>query len=100
MCGAQNPSGHHVITQQQLRKLDGMDDPIHSESILWDRRNLLALCDRCHARHHSKYLPVPMAKVLQHCPEIVAFAAENGLTWYLSREYGPTRPRSVSGGFR
>ena len=100
MCGARAPRGHHVITQQQLRKLPGMGDPIRSESILWDRRNLLALCDRCHARHHSRFLPVPLSVVLQRCPEIVRFASEHGLTWYLSREYGPVRPRSASGANR
>lgn len=80
-----------MITQQQLRKLPGMDDPIHSEAVLWDQRNLLALCDKCHARHHSRYKVVPMAVVLAKCPEIVPFAAEHGLTWYLSREYGSVR---------
>jgi hypothetical protein len=92
MCGAPKPRGHHVITQQELRKLPGMHDPVHCEAVLWDRRNMLPLCDRCHARHHSRFAQVPLPLVLQHCPLIVAFAAEHGLTWYLSREHGSARP--------
>jgi len=100
MCGARSPRGHHIITQQQLRRLPEMDDPVHAAVVLWDRRNCLPLCDRCHARHHSKFRQVPLGVVLTKAPEVVRFAAEHGLTWYLSREYGSTRPRSASGAIR
>lgn len=37
---------HHVIYQQELRR-------IGREDLLWDSRNCLRLCTACHADHHG-----------------------------------------------
>jgi hypothetical protein len=86
VCGARRPHGHHIITQQQLRKQCqtlGIDyDPYR-----WDQRNLLALCERCHAGHHSKMHQLPMAVILVNAPKVVTMAKELNLVWWLSHEY-------------
>jgi 5-methylcytosine-specific restriction endonuclease McrA len=91
MCGQPRPRGHHIIPKQVLRRTcltKGLD----AEAVVWDQRNLLGLCDRCHTRHHSRMSPVPLPTVLAHAPGVVAFATELGLTWYLSRNH-PSRTR-------
>lgn len=91
ICGARRPRGHHVIRQQLMRRQSqslGLD----FEEVRWDTRGLLALCDRCHTRHHSRMAPVPLSVVLYHAPRVVALAKELDLTWWLSREY-PCRRR-------
>lgn len=84
VCGTTHPLHlHHIISRQQLRRVDGnVSDP----------RNALTLCDRCHAQHHAKMPGIPLSVVLYHRPEVVAFAKELELTWWLSREY-PRRSR-------
>lgn len=86
VCGRPQPRGHHIITQQQLRK----SHPATYELIRWDTRNLLALCDTHHVGHHSKLHAIPLTTVLARQPRVLRFAQELGLTWYLSREY-PTQ---------
>jgi hypothetical protein len=88
ICGAQLPKGHHIITQQQLRRSAAEC----YEQVRWDLRNMLPLCEHDHAGHHSKMHPIPLSIVLYHRPEVVAFAKELELTWWLSREY-PRRSR-------
>lgn len=88
VCGARRPHGHHIITQQRIRKqcqILGFNYDLYR----WDQRNLLAVCERCHARHHSK-LPgyqIRMATVLVHAPQVVAMAKELRLVWWLNHEY-------------
>jgi 5-methylcytosine-specific restriction endonuclease McrA len=91
VCGKPHAKGHHIITQQQLRKTaesEGLD----YRRLRWDQRNLLPLCERCHVRHHSRIAPVPLAVILTEAPKVLQLARELGIEWYLSREY-PTRPR-------
>ena len=40
--------GHHVIYQQELKR-------IGREDALWDKRNALRLCPRCHGDNHGLY---------------------------------------------
>jgi hypothetical protein len=83
------PRGHHVISQQQLRKLPG-GRFVHAESAAGPQEHALMTC--AINLDHSRFR---LCRSLQHRPEIVAFASENGLTW--SREYGSAR-QAVGGG--
>lgn len=54
---------HHVIRQQfirsQLRKL-GLE---HMLAALWDVRNALVLCAKCHANHTTRHKPVHRSRL-------------------------------------
>lgn len=77
MCGDAASHGHHVIPKQQL-KLH------HLEAHLWDLRNYMALCARCHGDHHSWARRIPYRQLSSlH----VEFAESYGLGWLLEREY-------------
>lgn len=69
--------GHHVLTQQALRKRG-------FEEFLWDKRNRLATCEGAHMRHHTRIRPIPRELLPDSAFE---FAAELGLTWLLERVY-------------
>jgi heterodisulfide reductase subunit C len=86
ICGERGPRGHHIITQQLLRRT-ALSKGLDLEAIRWDQRNLLALCDRHHAAHHAKMPAIALSIVLMHQPKVLAFASELGLVWWLSREY-------------
>jgi hypothetical protein len=76
-------TGHHIITQQQLRQ-HGL------ELELWNLRNRLPVCDGRHGQHHraSRRIPRSVLPV-----EALEFAEEHGLTRLIERYY-PERPRS------
>jgi hypothetical protein len=80
------PHGHHIITQQQMRKQCAMLE-LDFERYRWDKRNLLPLCERHHARHHSKIWPISIALVFAHAPKVLQVARELECEWWLSREY-------------
>lgn len=90
-CGRRPIFGHHVITQQQLRRharAQGLD----LQALLWDERNRLALCEACHLGHHRSMLPTPSGRLRrgllrQACPGVFDFARELELEWWLEREY-------------
>lgn len=69
--------GHHVITQQSLRKR-GLDDR------LWDVRNGVGVCERAHARHTKAVQRIPYDRLPQAA---IDFAVEAGLDWQLERYY-------------
>lgn len=83
ICGAARPRGHHIVYQQILRR----EHPDRYEDIRWDYRNLLPLCDRHHAMHHSRAKAIPLSIVLVAQPKVVQFARELDLVWWLSRTY-------------
>lgn len=78
--------GHHIVTQQELRKA-AVDTGVELAAIRWDRRNLLPVCDGCHANHHSRSRPISLAVLRVHAPLVFAFAAEVGRAWWLTRTY-------------
>lgn len=86
LCGARNPQGHHVITQQQLRKT-AAELGLEFERLRWDTRNFLALCNRHHDAHHSRRHPVSWSVLVTECPKVVQFARELDLVWWLERTY-------------
>lgn len=69
--------GHHLITQQSLRKRG------HSHDV-WDIRNGLGVCQRAHRRHTSAKERIPYEKIPQ---EAIEFAREIGVEWHLDRYY-------------
>jgi hypothetical protein len=80
-CGStKNVEGHHVIPRRILRTL-GLG------WLIWDRRNRLPLCARCHGRHEMRVAPIPAELLPLSAWE---FADEAGLRWYIERHYEPT----------
>lgn len=75
-------AGHHIITQQALRR-EGL------ELYLWDLRNRLTVCQGRHDRHHNG---TRIARELLPAPAF-EFAEEVGLTRLIERYY-PADPRS------
>lgn len=67
---------HHVIAAQTLRQ--------HHPDHLYDPRNALSLCRRCHDMHTSAARRIPRSRLR---PENEEFAAELGLTHLLERYY-------------
>lgn len=94
MCGSREDlSGHHVLEKQWLKaryRSAGYELARRIE-VLWDTRNCLTLCWICHDRHHSHAARVPRKIVLEHCPGIVAFAAQHDLVTRFDRTY-PLQP--------
>ena len=86
LCGAHNPQGHHLITQQRLR-LSAAELELDFQKLRWDTRNFLPLCPRHHAGHHSKMHPISLNIVLAESPKVIQLARELDLVWWLSREY-------------
>ena len=86
VCNARRPRGHHIITKQALR-LYAVSHGYDYGEVEWDLRNLLGLCDRHHAGHHARVRPVTMRELLVAQPEVVSFAKETRLVWWLSRNY-------------
>ncbi len=74
---------HHVVTQQHVRRADGD---------VWDPRNAMRLCTRCHGAHHSRQRPIPYSAVP---PDAWDFATEllgqDGAEAFFARYYQPRR---------
>jgi hypothetical protein len=70
--------GHHIITQQQLRKVDA------TEEQRWDVRNGMALCERHHRRHTRALERVPFHLLRL---EAFEFAEELKVGWLLAKYY-------------
>lgn len=94
MCGGSRAQAHHIITQQQLRRANSR---LRTDVrlLLWDDRNRLALCERCHQRHHSRSRPVTWLVLERHAPGVFEFAAELGLTGWLQRTYRRSVPDRI-----
>lgn len=78
--------GHHVVSQEALRKVArrfGYD----LATVLWDRRNGIAVCEGCHSAHTGAKKRLPISVVPAAAFE---FADEMGLRWQIERDYvGP-----------
>lgn len=76
VCGAkQRVSGHHIVTQQLLRRIAQQTD-LDFERVRWDARNRLPLCERHHEAHHSRARPVALWRVLLAAPKLMQFVRE------------------------
>lgn len=90
VCGARPSQGHHVITQQALRR-HAADRDMDAQRLLWDRRNRVPVCAICHHAHHAWTRRLPLSLVERHAPRVRQFARELGLEWLLDREYPAER---------
>jgi hypothetical protein len=77
-CGARADDPHHVVYQQHLRQ---------RHLPLWDPRDGIALCRRCHEAHHNRSQPIacsvlPDAALEFAFEHLGAYAAD-----YLSQRY-------------
>lgn len=89
-CGARTRlQGHHAVKRQYLAQLcvDRALDGARRLYLLWDLRNCCAVCETCHANHHSFTRRLPRAAVLHACPELPAMLDELGAGWLFDREY-------------
>lgn len=81
--------GHHAIEKQALKRICralGLDEEA-TLRVLWDLRNLMRACDRCHHNHHFGTRRIPRAVVLGACPKLTQFLAELDAGWLLDRTY-------------
>jgi hypothetical protein len=85
-CGGRRVQGHHVIAKQTLRQ-NAMQNGYEYERVVWDARNLISLCERCHGAHHAATHRLSLSFVRGACPRIDQFAREVGLEWWLERTY-------------
>lgn len=101
--------GHHVVRQQVLRRIakathrrTGEDYFTVEQRLLWDRRNLMPICDPCHEAHHppARSRRITRAEVRRAAPQVEQFARELGREAVndLDREY-PESPttRALAG---
>ena len=92
-CPAPAVQRHHVVYEQELRRLwrhaERRGLPIHSLAALTsDARNIVPVCMRCHARHHSAFKPLPLRALPDSVFEFAAdvLGAEPAYE-YLRRRY-------------
>lgn len=98
LCGGRRHlQGHHVIAQQAIRshaktlRLSAGE----TQALLWDVRNGVALCERCHERHTTAYCRVPRyllpALVYAFVQALDEQTGHQAMLERLRREY-PERP--------
>jgi hypothetical protein len=88
--------GHHIIRAEVLRReARRLDYEMHD--VMWDRRNRLPVCQRCHERHHNRSRPIRREVLLRVARWVFDFAHELGLEPALEREYPETANTSVVG---
>jgi len=71
-CGRPADVRHHVVYQQELRRVAGRDKA-RGDALRGDPRGMVPMCNSCHERHHSRSKPLPLS-VLPDCAFV--FAAE------------------------
>lgn len=59
-CGKSPVIWHHVIYQQELRRVAGRDDAL-AERLRGDERGMVPMAQSCHERHHSRSAPLPLS---------------------------------------
>lgn len=85
-CGKASQLRHHVIYRQHLREYATPERSL--TSLFRDERNLVAVCPRCHGRHHNRQEPIQVGAL----PDSVFDAAEELMGadrafMYLRRRY-------------
>lgn len=99
-CGrrAQHGVGHHVIYQQQLRKLTvrdvGPPDIAREIALIRDKRNLVPVALECHHAHHNGSRKLPLAVLPDGVFEFAGEVMGPGKAYdYLRRHYANDDPR-------
>lgn len=81
VCGRTgNYESHHAVERSELRRAGRLD-------LLWDRRNCLRLCARCHHRHTDRGEPIPLLRLLDMHFEFAFEALGFGAVRYLGQKY-------------
>lgn len=96
VCGSRtNIEGHHVIAKQEIKRVarSGRWEFDREQDALWDVRNGIPLCDRCHQRHETAFKRVPRHLIP---PAAVAFADELGVGYLIDRYYPEVKRNSPS----
>jgi 5-methylcytosine-specific restriction endonuclease McrA len=84
-CGSRDlVEAHHVIGKSQLKRLG-------HHHLLWDERNAMPLCRRCHERHETATDRIPRTLLTEANRD---FASDLGLEWMLDRYYAEDGTRS------
>lgn len=88
--------GHHIIRAEVLRR-EARRLGYELRDVMWDRRNRLPVCQRCHERHHNRSRPIAREVLLRVARWVFDFARELGLEPALEREYPEAANTSVVG---
>lgn len=62
VCGKKHSSpAHHITPKQRIRVWAEKFDLSYEQTqrVLWDPRNALSLCPKCHSNHETAYMRVP-----------------------------------------
>lgn len=59
-CGRPADVRHHIIFQQELRRVAGRDKA-RADTLRGDPRGMVPVCQECHERLHSRSRPLPLA---------------------------------------
>lgn len=82
MCGRLgNYESHHVVEKAEIRRQCRLD-------LLWDPRNCMRLCSRCHDDHTDRGTPVPLRVLLDMHFEFAFELLGLGAGRYLLEKYG------------
>lgn len=77
---------HHVVYRQELRR--HAEDIIREEGLLRDRRNLVPVSPKCHAKHHSRQRAFELSMLPDSVFEFAEEVLGAGPAYeYLSRRY-------------
>lgn len=89
--GAERVQGHHVAEKQWIKAAAGSAGYSVARLLqaVWDLRNRLWVCERCHMGHHAFEggRRIPRALVLARCPGLPEFLSEHGLWARFDRAY-------------
>jgi hypothetical protein len=81
--------GHHVVRKELIkgraREQKWTQDELDRR--LWDLRNKLDLCERCHKGKHHNGKKLPWSLVRKAAPKAIQFAREIGLVRRAARDY-------------
>lgn len=86
-CGSRiNIEGHHVVAKQEIKRVarSARWEFDREQDALWDVRNGMPLCSRCHQQHETAFRRVPRRLVPAAAVE---FARELGVEHVIDRYY-------------
>lgn len=89
-CGRRASQHHHVVYEQELRRLD----PARERGLVKDKRNLVPVSHLCHYSHHNRIAVYPLSMlpdpVFEFAREVLGGPAAYE---YLQRRYDGDDPR-------
>ncbi len=85
-CGARGCDPHHIIIESRCRskaRTLGLDEA----AVAYDLRNRLWVCRREHGAHHLASPRLTWELLVEHAPDVFAFAVEIESELWLERTY-------------